>query len=377
MCKGVIHSPFFSLPCATNTTKEGSAQKKSSNRFCHHWRMVPAVITLATTIIAIVCAFIWKYPSLSLAFVPGVGASVYLISLAHDVMHLKTFSKNNKELEHHVEVFERDLQELEKEREEFAKENLELKQNVTRLEATSAQLQENNEALQVTQKDLSASAVTFKSENRILVHENKKLKKTTKELEQLKETLVNKASMHVERLEVVQNSLSDIQIAALENHRTFSEVVTLLDNAVKNFLNAEGSFEATGSEIEKKMKMQYDLELGIVVRFEKTFKEISNWMNNEYIKQQIDTQKLLTQQVVALEKQIALNEGQLQERAKQQKELAQLNEGFQMELTRLINVIETAGRMTDSLSNVSGDLSTFKKQITAVADLARNVMKFG
>ena|ERR1700733_14802495 len=335
---GPVTSCCSWIPCPCTDVECGWGE-----RFSPRWRMVPGVLALAATVVAVVCALIWNCPYLCIAFVPGILASLYLIYLGWDFQNLTTFAENNDVLKNSVATLEEKNGELQKKLDEFQE----------RLQT----FEEENKRLEASAKNLSALLDKLKSENFTLTESNEKLKNTIEELKStiidlgvLKETLEKRASEHVQQLEGLQNSLRGIQTSAQEDHTTFSKSLASFIAEVEHLQEARTNFEKAGSSIEEKMKTQVDVLSQAAIMLQEIFTKVNQWKDVEEVERRIKLQQLLQNNVLTLEKNLSLGQGQLEEQAKQIQELAGLKEGFGKALANLVSEI-------DKIDNVKGELA--------------------
>jgi DNA repair exonuclease SbcCD ATPase subunit len=323
------------LPCLCSSAP-GDGLK---NRFCLNWRMIPGILALVASVIAVICAIIWNCPYLCISFAPSILASTYLIYLGWDFQNLTSFSESNDRLHESIETLKNENVELENKLHFFEAENLKLQQATTKMTELVTDLQ---------------------SENLTLSASNLKLQQTVTELENLKEVLDKKAGKHMQHLEALKGALSGLQESAEKDHQTFGENLQIFIKEVEHLGETRSSFEKAESILETKMKEQVETLLNATVMLKEIFSKINEWKDNELVKQQITAQQMLNENVLKLRTDLAKYDGRIEEQKKQVEELAKLKDGFKSALNSLLNEIE-------HLKELRGDLQIDVEQVKKAA----------
>jgi DNA repair exonuclease SbcCD ATPase subunit len=313
-------------------------------RVCPHWRMIPGLLALAASVVALVCALTWNSPYLCIAFAPGAGSSVYLIYLGWEFQDLKTYAENNEQLQGSV----RNLQ----------MENHGLQEKLSQFEAENKKLQESAKTLQTLTEDL-------KSENFNLAEANKTLNGTLADLEKLKITLETKAAGHVEQLSTLQKSLSGIYESVDKDHAKFAENLKRFTDEIELLSTTRSDFDKTGSVIEEKMKEQVTILLQAAAMLKDIFSNINDWKNDKAIEERLNNQRLLHQQIVDLSGQVAGNGVRIEEQKKQLEELAKIKNGFNSALELLLQEI-------GQIQGIKGELSVELDKVKKAAEVFKN-----
>lgn len=334
------------LSCCRWLACASSAKEGLKGRVCGHWRVIPGILALVATVVAIVCAVLWHSPYLCIAYAPGGIASIYLIYLGWDFQNSKTFTENNAQFDESVHSFKAENEVLHGQVRAFEEENKKLQESVTRL----SELVEN-----------------LKSQTLDLTKANEDLKGTILTLEELKNTLEQKAAKHVEQLENLSKSLIGIEAAAKEDHTTFAVNLEVFVKHVQLLQQAPPEFAKIGSSVEKKMQEQVDVLLKAAGMLQTIFTQINEWKDKKAVARRIEEQQLLNKNILALEIQLAKGDGRIGELNKQIEELAKLRDGFIVALKDLLQEIA-------KLRELKGELSI---EIEKVAQAAKVFQNYG
>jgi len=288
--------------------------------------MIPGVLALAASVIAVVCAIIWNAPYLCIAFAPSVLASLYLIYLGWDFHNLKSFAENNRQMKASILNLNEQNLELSKKLEFLEEENKKIKDSADKLSTLVGQL---------------------KIENFNLFESNKDLKLIVAGLQTLEKTLDTKAEKHMEQLDGLQGALTGLQDSATKDHETFGKNLEIFITQVELLKTTRSNFANAGSKIEKKMKNQVKVLLNTAKMLQGIFTSINEWKNEKHVRELIslgETHKLensaLTDKINNLKEELAKNDGRIEEQKKQINDLAKIKEGFETALSNLLHAIK-------------------------------------
>ncbi len=319
------------------------------DRICPHWRMAAGLITLASCIIGIVCALIWKQPYLAIAYVPGAGASTYLLYLSWEFRNLKTFSEDldileaeNKHLSTSVANFEEKtgahvekLRTLEtsltgfestikEDTASFAELLKRFAEEVKHFQSTETSFEEHEQILANTTgtlqtllikvdtwlskqdkliADLSINVTQLSRENTTLSSSNETLSKTAAQLKSF------------------ESALSELNTATNEKHANFGAYLEKFREYLEQLKNTESSAE--------------NLVLTTSEKLNEFFTQIQAWKDDERINKQIDLQQKLHTDLQTLSEQLGQKQGQLEAEEKRLKDFKEIRDNLKAEVAEL------------------------------------------
>jgi chromosome segregation ATPase len=336
--------------------QQAAKTKKLKDRCSPIWRVVPGLLALISTIIAVICALIWNSPYLSLAFAPGAIASLYLIYLGWDFGNLKTFSENNDHLEHSIINLKQEVNGLQKENEclrqrllDFSEENNRLKNCVDSLETVAEDLGQEKVSLSVA---------------------NQQLEKTVKELEKLKQLLEERGKEHVNQLAAIAGSFSVIKDAVANDHERIAQHVDRLGGQVEQFKSAGANLEAAGLEFERQAQLQV---AGLLEAVKGTLDEWKKWINNDEVREQRIQKEELQKSLQELKSQIAVQKAVSVEQEAQINRMREIQEASYSNLQGMANergyihqvhqqIADTAEKMTQGAGTILAYASSLMPQ---------------
>lgn len=306
-------------------------------RICPSWRMLPGLVALASCVVGIACAIMWKIEMLCIAFAPGAASSIYFIYLGWSFKDLKTFAESNEELRISLGT---------------------LKEENEKLQGQLQSLQGKLEEIEKIRGELQATSEEFRIENAELHVTNAKLKDNVEKFESLNDLLSVRVDTQVEQLQGLHYSLEGIEKSAQEDHTLFAQNLLLFIEQVKLLQTSREQFEKVENAVEIKMNQQIEVLLGAVTMLQSIFTKIEKWKDNAEIEQRIIAQQMLQKncsalelQVHKLELQFAKTSGQMEEQERQLKEFDRIRGEFNQALDFLLNQVK-------SLESVSGSLGT-------------------
>ncbi|NGX61484.1 MAG: Chromosome partition protein Smc [Chlamydiae bacterium] len=131
--------PISFNPCNSicNPGSEGGIK----GRFCSNWRMIPGILTLAASIIGIVCAVMWNYPFLTIPFGAGATGSTYLIYLGYTFKHLQSLEASTVKLEAELEEVTQQNETYKQQNEEHQEKLNEFQEKIGHLEEVKTQIE--------------------------------------------------------------------------------------------------------------------------------------------------------------------------------------------------------------------------------------------
>ncbi len=321
------------------------------DRVCFHWRMAPGIVSLAGSVVAVVCTVIWQVHWLHAFFVPGGVCSGYLIYLGYNFQNLQSFTENNERLEESV---------------------LTLEERNQQLLATNTQLAENNKLLQTRLGELGTTLTGLQTENLTLRGANEqlgrsmeKLSSEIRELQTIRDTLQTKASLHVSQLETLQRALLQIQASAKDDHSSFAANLKIFIEQIGHLQQTRKDFEKTGSDIEEEMKRQVEILLGSAEMLKTIFSQISAWKDGSDVQQMFKIRDELGQKIDDLQRQVGQNEGQIKEKREQIEELRKIIEELKVGLRQLVQGNADQKQNNAAFASLVGKADeTFKKYET-------------
>lgn len=341
------------MPCSPSSSGDGENQQtccsKLKDRVSDVWKMAPAIFLLATSIMGIVCSFIFSCHWLAIPFAAAAVTSTVLI---YNLKEMKSFAESNELLRANNQTLQTRITELEEQLSRLGTQIDELETARKALSKENALYKEQNEALgdnvaKVTKQAelLKEETTTYAAQNKALgeqVTANKKQadEYATKYAESLKEIkgLKEDAATQVESLKLLGTSLGALQ---------------------------EG-FSGDGTTLKKHLQT-FAEELGKLSQVKSSHSALSDQMATNLSSLSTLVQQLSLDTQLSTLTEIHKKIGEAQGEAKATaKALQKAQEGFEGLLTSFKEKVTQLGEEKEDLRTLKDDLKSQLEQVSTI-----------
>lgn len=354
------------------------------DRICPHWRMAAGLITLASCIIGVVCALIWKQPYLAIAYVPGAGASTYLLYLSWEFRNLKSFSEDldileaeNKNLSASVATFEEKTgthveklrlletsltgfeSTIKEDTATFAELLKRFADGVKHLQTIDTSFEEHEQILANTTAILQTLFVKLDT---WLMNQEKSIAELSENVTQLSSENATLSSSNeilkttTSQLQIFENTLSDFTTATIEKHTNFDQYLEKFKEYLEQLKKTQTGLGKTEASAE-------NLLLTASEKLNELFNQIKQWKDDDQVKKQIEMQQQLHDNLVKVTEQLAQKQGQLQA---EEKNLARLVKDYEAIRDNLHTEVTDLTQVKEDLNS---SLTLQVDRITQAADV--------